>query len=383
MKKIVAFDSLRFIACIFIILHHTGINIYGFHEMSWSYFRTGGLAVEIFFVLSGFLLANSYYKSLSNNLSIADNCKKYFFDRIKRLYPEYIFAMLLCSLLTNLFSHHLSMKTFMLNAVMMAGWGGIPNIINGIWYVIVLFWGGCFLFNILSIYKEKAVYWMLPTISFLCLFYLINHGGTISGHQWGIEFNLLSKGTIRGLLCITVGIYCFQICQRMKTANMYLKPKIQNTLLFILEVVAVVLLVNAVLIRKNQDVSDFNIYFYISYIVGLLYFRKEKFLKFLSWKGWKPFTDLSYTIYLTHLILLEILRVHWVGLSTMNPYLMYTIVTILCIAFGAICYHTQKRLFAKLKHILFVSPSGQYLESLKNLRERERTLAESNNKTEL
>lgn len=385
MKKIVAFDSLRFIACLFIIWHHTGINIYGFHSLPYSYFLTAGLAVEIFFVLSGFLLAKSYYKSLNNGLSAADNCKNYFFNRIKRLYPEYIFAMLLCALLTNLFSHHISMRSFMLNAFMLAGWGGIPNIINGIWYVIVLLWGGSLLFNLLSLYKEKAIYWILPTISCLCLFYLINHDTNISGHQFPIEFGLLSKGTIRGILCITVGIYCFQICQWMKIANIYLKPKIQSVALFILEIVAVALLVNAILIRKNQDVSDFNIYFYISYIVGLLYFRKEKFLKFLSWKCWKPFTDLSYTIYLTHLILLEILRVHWVGLSTMNPCLMYAIVTIVCIAFGAICYYTQKWLFSKLKHFLFVSSSCQYSESLENLRERERErpLAESNNKIEL
>ena len=130
MKKIVAFDSLRFIACLFIIWHHTGINIYGFHSLPYSYFLTAGLAVEIFFVLSGFLLAKSYYKSLNNGLSAADNCKNYFFNRIKRLYPEYIFAMLLCALLTNLFSHHISMRSFMLNVFMLAGWGYDCDVID-------------------------------------------------------------------------------------------------------------------------------------------------------------------------------------------------------------------------------------------------------------
>jgi len=339
MKKNIAFDSLRFIACLFVIWNHTGINIYGFNSLSWSYFLVAGLAVEIFFVISGFLLANSYYKSLQNGLSAADNCKKYFFNRIKRLYPEYIFAMLLCALLTNLFSHHISMHSFMLNTFMLAGWGGIPNIINGIWYVVVLLWGGCLLFNLLSLYKERTIYWILPTISCLCLFYLINHDGTINGHQLPIEFGLLSKGTIRGILGLTVGIYCFQICQWIKTLNLQIKPKILSGLLLILEIVSAVLLVNAILIRNHLDIADFNIYFYISYIVGLLYFRKEKFLKFLSWRCWQHFTDLSYTIYLTHLILLEILRVHWIGLTTMKPVYMYSIVTVLCVGFGFICYH--------------------------------------------
>lgn len=62
--KIIAFDALRFIACLFIIWHHTGINIYEFHHIDHTFFRTAGLAVEIFFVLSGFLLAKSAHKVL-------------------------------------------------------------------------------------------------------------------------------------------------------------------------------------------------------------------------------------------------------------------------------------------------------------------------------
>lgn len=79
MKKIVAFDTLRFIGSLLIIWHHTGINIYGFHKLGWSYFRTTGLAVEIFLVLSGFLLAKSYYNKQACTIKDCDICKQYFF----------------------------------------------------------------------------------------------------------------------------------------------------------------------------------------------------------------------------------------------------------------------------------------------------------------
>lgn len=354
MGKIIAFDALRFIACLFIIWHHTGINIYEFHHIDHTFFRTAGLAVEIFFVLSGFLLAKSAQKALLSTTPGASACRAYFFGRIKRLWPEYIFAMLLCALLTNLFSHHISMRSFMLNAALLGGWGNIPNIINGIWYVVVLFWGGCLLFNLIVLTKEKAAYVILPVLSCVCLFYLINHGNTISGHQQSIEFNLLSKGTFRGLLGLTVGIYCFWICDFLKNIRVRFRPRITHICLAILEITAVVLLINAVLLCKGQDIADFNIYFYISFLVGLLYFKKERFLKFLSWNGWERVAPLSYTIYLTHLILLEILRVHWVGLSTMNPALMFTIVTLLCLAFGYLCYQTQKYLWRLIKKVLLI-----------------------------
>lgn len=132
------------------------------------------------------------------------------------------------------------------------------------------------------------------------------------------------------------------------------RPQITNALLLIAEITATCLLINAILLRKGQDIADFNIYFYISFLVGLLYFKKERFLKFLSWNGWERVAPLSYTIYLTHLILLEILRVHWVGLSTMNPALMFTIVTLLCLAFGYLCYQTQKYLWRLIKKVLLI-----------------------------
>ena len=352
MKKILAFDSLRFIACMIIVVYHAGINIYGYDTPMC--FKSAGLAVEVFFVLSGFLLANSYYKSLNNGMSAPENCKNYFLTRIKRLYPEYIFALLLCLLLIPLFVRGINTQTFLLNVLMMGGWGGVPNIMDGIWYVVVLFWGGCLCFNLLSLYKDKATFFIFPAISCLCLFYLINNGYTLTGHQMPIEFGLLSRGTIRGLLGITVGIYCFQLCQYIKNLKIEFKQNLLSFSLFVLEIISVVLLIKLILFRNGQNLADYNIYFYTSYILGLLYFGKEKLLKFLSWKIWLPFVKLSYTIYLTHLILLPILRVKWPDLTTMSMYKMYTIIVILCVGFGAICYYIQKNCLIKLKGIFLV-----------------------------
>lgn len=352
MKKILAFDSLRFIACMIIVVYHAGINIYGYDTPMC--FKSAGLAVEVFFVLSGFLLANSYYKSLTNGLSGLENSKNYFLTRIKRLYPEYIFALLLCLLLIPSFVGHINTQTFLLNAFMMGGWGGVPNILDGIWYVVVLFWGGTLCFNLLSLYKEKATCFILPTLSCLCLFYLINNGYTLTGHQTPIEFGLLSRGTIRGFLGITVGIYCFQLCQYIKTLNIQFRQKLLSILLFVLEFISVILMVRLILFRNGQDLADYNIYFYTSYIIGLLYFGKEKLLKFLSWKIWKPFVNLSYIIYLTHLILLPVLRTKWPELASMPMYKMYPIIVIACTGFGAVCYYAQKYLFNKIKYIFLI-----------------------------
>lgn len=347
--KIIAFDSLRFIWCIFILLHHIGINIYSFHGLPNPYFRTAGLAVDCFFVLSGFLLAKHYF---SNQGCGNAGVPSYFIGRIKRLYPEYIFAMLLCALFTNLFAHHISMKTFMLNASLLAGWGNIPNIINGIWYVTILFWVGTFLYSLLWYYNEKARFIFIPIIAVLCLFYLINHGLSVTGHQQPIEFSLLSKGTIRGMLGLCAGIFTYELCRFIAGLRVRFNMKIVSPILHILEIVAAVLLVKMILVHEENGVFDFNLYYYVGYIISLIYLGKAFFLKFLYWRGWKDVSYLSYTIYLTHLILIEILRKHWVGLSSMNPFCSYTILVALCILFGYVCYHMQAWVFSRLKTLL-------------------------------
>lgn len=352
-EKIASFDCLRFIACIFVILHHTGIKIF-----NKRYFGTAYLAVEIFFVLSGFLLANSYYKSLSRGSSVVDNCKMYFFSRIKRLYPEYIFATLIYAFLMNAFVDHVSMKSFMLNVVMMAGWGGVYNIVDGVWFVVVLLWCGCFLFNLMTVYKEKAFLWILPMISLFCLFFLTNNGHCIFGHQLGIAYGLISEGTIRGMLGITVGIYCFQICKKIKETDLRVRDGSLSPLLFILELISVSLLVNAILIRTKPDVSDFNVYFYISYIVGILYFKKEKLLKFLSCSFWCPLSKLSYMIYLTHVVVICFLKKYCIAtFSALPPWLGFGMVVASSVMFAALCYLLSQYFFTKLKDFVWIHES--------------------------
>ena len=72
MNKIYAFDGLRVFASLFIILHH-----YRCH-FPISYFTSAALAVEIFFVLSGFLLAKTYEKIKDTSLTPLQQCQTYF-----------------------------------------------------------------------------------------------------------------------------------------------------------------------------------------------------------------------------------------------------------------------------------------------------------------
>lgn len=77
-----ALDGIRGIAALLVVLRHTG-NYFGAIEFPLSY-----LAVDVFFLLSGIVIANSYEKKLQTGLSPT----AFMQIRMARIYPLYIFG---------------------------------------------------------------------------------------------------------------------------------------------------------------------------------------------------------------------------------------------------------------------------------------------------
>ena len=84
-RSYVTLDGLRGLAALSVVVLHSHRLI---GDMSWS---SAALAVDLFFVLSGFVLAHAYSSRLSENLSVAEFMKA----RIIRLYPLYIVGIAL------------------------------------------------------------------------------------------------------------------------------------------------------------------------------------------------------------------------------------------------------------------------------------------------
>lgn len=78
-------DGIRGIAALMIVLHHTGYYFSGLP------FARSYLAVDLFFVLSGFVIAEAYSTRLKDGLS----CFEFMRIRIIRLYPLYLLGTLL------------------------------------------------------------------------------------------------------------------------------------------------------------------------------------------------------------------------------------------------------------------------------------------------
>jgi peptidoglycan/LPS O-acetylase OafA/YrhL len=91
-KRYFTLDGLRGIAALLVVVFHTGYRL-----GSWMP-RFGYLAVDLFFLLSGFVLAVSYEPRLSAGMGL----KSFFVARTIRLYPVYFIGLILGGLVAPL-----------------------------------------------------------------------------------------------------------------------------------------------------------------------------------------------------------------------------------------------------------------------------------------
>jgi peptidoglycan/LPS O-acetylase OafA/YrhL len=95
-KRLVGFDTLRFIAASLVVLAHGQAHLlqHGAQEMSrFRIFYKAGVAVDFFFVLSGFLLTYLAIQEFENTNTI--NIKAFFERRIRRIFPLYFLTIFL------------------------------------------------------------------------------------------------------------------------------------------------------------------------------------------------------------------------------------------------------------------------------------------------
>src|SRR6056300_810959 len=80
-------DGLRAIAVGAVIFYHAKINIFGYQP-----FRGGFIGVDIFFVISGYLITSIILKELVTTGSFS--FKHFYEKRVRRILPALLFVML-------------------------------------------------------------------------------------------------------------------------------------------------------------------------------------------------------------------------------------------------------------------------------------------------
>lgn len=94
-KELPSLTPLRGLAAVWVILFHYGVAYFAFHFEQFSrLFNRGYLAVDMFFMLSGFVLSHVYWKTFASDEAIQlKDYWNFISARIARLYPLHLFNL--------------------------------------------------------------------------------------------------------------------------------------------------------------------------------------------------------------------------------------------------------------------------------------------------
>lgn len=221
-------DALRGIAAVCVVAHHVG-QLSGMHIA-----RHGFIAVDFFFMLSGFVVSRAYERSFGNNKRAA----MFMFRRIERLYPTVFIGLIL--------------------GIIAIYMGGLPGYALGAWVFLQFFLlpvlSGRYTFPLdgplwsiffeLFINAVHAVVFRWLTVRLLCVTVALSgaaflaliiaypDNGASLGFQPGISF---VGGFVRVIFGYFVGVFIFRLSEMERLPNISLPfPFLALALLFLI-----------------------------------------------------------------------------------------------------------------------------------------------------
>ncbi|MEI7252096.1 acyltransferase [Pectobacterium versatile] len=331
-NEIVSLTSIRGVFAIYVVLYHMASH--------WNqFFRNGYLSVDLFFILSGFIMSYVYHDVFSAKIK-KENTIKFYISRISRIYPLYIaltFVLICVSISLEEFSwpdavaNIFFIQVFFGNAMIGPSWSLSAEII-----AYALF---PFLFILVKNNKIKSL-----ATSLLCLLTIFIIGLQTPGTNGPFD---ISKGWGAILRCISeyaIGVYAYLF--------------IFNECKFVIGskyIDAFSLLILSLLLVNNIDLIVISLF--VLYIPVIARSDESSITgKLLSLKIMHYLGEISYSIYLWHTIILRQFRLEFEsvnGMITQNKNLVIVIMFIQIIIISMISYHFIEKPAKKItvKHL--------------------------------
>ncbi len=323
----------RIIFTLLIIMLHCG------------YTQGGYIAVEFFFLVSGFLLAKGYYGEKQTSV------KRYIKKRIHRLYPMYLASMIVFLVFFSILdfaAQDFSVRLFFIDLIekTVTNWksilmlqlfgNGAIEINAPAWYVVALFWVALLYFILMKILPKKAFIIFTSITSgavLICCFVFIGHLDL-----WEDKTLYISQGVFRAYAEIGLGILLYNLKEVIEK-----KKKINFQIALIVELIGyVIILVATVFIRHTR----------LDYLL-LLIMAVCVFLSFSEHRGIffknKVVTTISgytYGIYMNHSFFVVLLLIFGVPFEN-APQIVNLLWVVLAVTVCGVIFESVIRLVMK------------------------------------
>lgn len=343
-------NGLRAIAVLSVILFH----------IDKSLLNGGYLGVDIFFVISGFLITSNILRSVqSNNFSYTD-----FYDRrLRRIIPALYFTLFICLVFALIALVPYGLKSF--GQELLAGTIGANNILL---YLTTGYWSTAseykLLYHTWSLGVEEQYYFVIPI-----LFILLKRHFSIKVVFWILFFlswfACLLYNENQELIFLMLPFRFWQLCAGSLLALYYEKIKSNNSALSIFGLFLILIsFISPYFLSRNSAV--FSLIPVIGTILVINYNSPDSLIsKLLRFKYISLIGLSSYSIYLFHQPVLAFLRFYFISDP---PIIWKSFYMILIIPLGILSYKFLENPFrsknivsAKLFYTLILAISIFYI----------------------
>jgi peptidoglycan/LPS O-acetylase OafA/YrhL len=269
------------------------------------------LAVDFFFVISGFVLMQKVLLSPSVNFDYF--FKKFLCSRLYRLFPLYLFTFILSIFLLIIqFGMHFDAFYYVFISLFLFHAMGFKTDAQHLfadtsigigWSISVELWMGLIFFSFVYLLRSKKELLLifLSCIAFLSALLMTNFSPNLMNVNLQRMGNVMTFGAIRGLEGFAIGAISFLLYHKVrKTMRLNLVTIIEC----IFFAIPVLLFVKFSYDRQNEFLAPF----LFAPILILIALNQGLISRFLSMNFWNPIRTLSYSIYLIHPLLILMYR---------------------------------------------------------------------------
>ncbi len=241
----------RFVFSMIVILFHIGGDLLpkGYHILGEiTFFGRGYFGVEFFFVVSGYLMAASAFKTQEKKLPLGKDTFYFLRGKVLAVLPTHLIVFFVT------FVYVVITKVDSLDEFIKYSIGIIPNFLliqrSGLyftdvlgieWYISQMIMAMFILYPLCKKYYEKFTRIVAPIVALLIIGYIIKTTGRLSGATaWSV---LVSKTLLRAVAEISAGAFTFELTRNVKKLKFTKSDKIFLTALEVYSYLMVLLFI--------------------------------------------------------------------------------------------------------------------------------------------
>jgi peptidoglycan/LPS O-acetylase OafA/YrhL len=294
-NEVKSLTGLRGAAALIVMLYHFSDGDAYFQSYVPSLIERGYLFVDVFFVLSGFVMALSYSRYFKDGITISDY-KSFMVKRLARIYPLYIFLTLVFQLKYELkylggsWERDAHTTDFIASVLMVQAWGfGFSYVAGTTWSLST----ELFAYIIFPFVVSFAVFarpaYALGVFALSVVLLLI----VVTSHQGvGGSMNVVASSSIMPVLRCLAGFFLGLICYRFSQMNTCRK--------FFTPSAALLVVMIGLLLAAHFEAHDLILFAFFPPIVLMLYFEPALARLVFANRVSHHLGVVSYSMYLVH-----------------------------------------------------------------------------------